>query len=102
MIQSEEELEGEADPGEGVVPGGVVEVLDAKGVVEKEALILRIRAADSLVMKRRMKMMRRARRFPDGFFEAAGWCLPGWRWLLQIDAVVLVALGVQQFHYGDA
>lgn len=44
----EEELEGEADPGEGVVPGGVVEVLDAKGAfVEKEALIPEDPAADS-------------------------------------------------------
>ena len=44
----EEELEGEADPGEGVVPGAVVKVLDAKGsFVEKEALIPEDPAADS-------------------------------------------------------
>lgn len=39
---------------------------------------------------------------PDGFFEAAGGVFQDGVGFLQIDAVVLVALGVQQFYYGDA
>lgn len=90
----EEELEGEADPGEGVVPGGVVEVLDAKGAfVEKEALIPEDPAADSGGDEEENEDDEEGEAFsPDGFFEAAGgvfqdgvgFCrsmlLSWWRW----------------------
>lgn len=100
----EEELEGEADPGEGVVPGGVVEVLDAKGAfVEKEALIPEDPAADSGGDEEENEDDEEGEAFsPDGFFEAAGGVFQDGVGFLQIDAVVLVALGVQQFYYGDA
>lgn len=100
----EEELEGEADPGEGVVPGAVVKVLDAKGsFVEKEALIPEDPAADSGGDEEENEDDEEGKSFsPDGFFEAAGGVFQDGVGFLQIDTVVLVALGIQKFYYGDA
>ena len=94
----EEELEGEADPGEGVVPGAVVKVLDAKGsFVEKEALIPEDPAADSGGDEEENEDDEEGKSFsPDGFFEAAGGVFQDGVGFLQIDTVVLLRVRLKR------